>query len=300
MNCYPVLLKTLLGTTMTETITLPDRRTLAFLQSGDPAGKPVLFFHGSPGSRLLHHPDDSLTAALGVRLITIDRPGFGGSDYQPNRKLLDWPSDVTALVDKLGIKKFAVAGVSGGSPYVAACAYKLSDRLTVGGIISGVGPTDVAENVARIYKTRKGGIFLARHAPWLLRPLIWLLQNPQRGIEKYYLKILAESSFVDQEILRRPEIKSLVMASWNEGTINGMRGFTRDGIIFSLPWGFQLEDIRVKIHIWHGDKDTSTPLCMAKHLASLIRDCQLTVIPGKGHFLLFDHWSEILTTLIKP
>jgi pimeloyl-ACP methyl ester carboxylesterase len=285
---------------MTESIKLLDGRALTFAQYGDPLGRPVLFFHGTPSSRLLRHPDDSLTASLGIRLITIDRPGFGGSDYQPNRQLLDWPDDVSMLADKLGIERFAVAGVSGGGPYVAACAYKIPHRLTVGGIISGVGPTDVEENVETFNKTRAGGIFLARHAPWLLRPLIWLLQNPQRGIENYYLKIMAESATVDQEVLRRPEIKSLAMACWSEGTTNGIRGFARDCIIFSKPWGFKLEDIQAIIHIWHGDQDTSTPLCMAKYLANQIPNCQLTILSGKGHFLLFDQWAEILTTLTRP
>jgi pimeloyl-ACP methyl ester carboxylesterase len=198
---------------MTNTTTLPDGRTLSYAQYGDLNGKPIFFFHGTPSSRLFRHPDDSLTKSLGVRLITIDRPGFGLSDFQPGRQLLDWPDDVAALADDINIQTFAVAGISGGGPYAAACAYKIPHRLTMAGIISGVGPTDVEENVQDLYKIRKAGVFLARESPWFLRPLIWLIQNPQRNPEKYYSKILITSSPPDQAVLSRPEIKTLMKLS---------------------------------------------------------------------------------------
>lgn len=285
---------------MTGTLRLPDGRMLSYAQYGDRNGVPVIFFHGTPSSRLLRHPDDSLTESLGVRLVTVDRPGFGRSTYQPKRTLLDWPDDVVALADALEIDRFAVAGISGGAPYVAACAYKLPDRVSRAGIISGVGPTDVEDNIQNLYKSRQAAVFLARNAPWLLRPLIWLLQNPQRNPEKYYQKVLAQLDQPDQEILLRPEIKSLLMTCWLEGTREGIKGFAREGIIFSKPWGFHLHDIQVKVYLWHGNQDTSTPLAMPKYIASRIPDCQLTIIPGKGHFLLFDHWGEILRKLINP
>ena len=113
-----------------QTVLLPDGRTLGFAECGDPSGRPVLFFPGPPSGRLFHHPDESVAASLGVRVITVDRPGYGLSDHQPRRTLLNWPSDVTALADALGIGRFAVAGISGGAPYVAACALKIPGRLT--------------------------------------------------------------------------------------------------------------------------------------------------------------------------
>ena len=282
---------------MKDVITLPDGRSLGFAQYGNPNGVPLVFFHGTPSSRYLHHPDDDWTASLNVRLITVERPGFGLSDHKPGRKLLDWPDDVICLADEFGLSQFAVAGISGGGPYAAACAYKTPHRLTKVGIISGVGPTDVEENIIGLYESRKAAVMVARHAPWLLRPLIWLLQNPQRNIEKYFQKIYNQSSQADREILSQPFMKSMFLRSWQEGTRSGVCGFAQDGIIFSHPWGFQLGDIKARVCIWHGDQDTSTPLIMARCIADQIPDCQLRVIPGKGHFLLFDQWDEILSTL---
>ena len=111
----------------TERVRLSDGRTLAYTEYGDPRGTPVMFFHGTPGSRLFHHPDGSIATNLGARLVAIDRPGFGSSDPDPERTLTDWPADVTAVADALGIGELAVAGFSGGGPYVAACAAELPD-----------------------------------------------------------------------------------------------------------------------------------------------------------------------------
>ena len=114
------------------TIKLKDGRTLGYIDLGNKDAKNVLFhFHGFPGSRLeanlLSEMDIDMT---NIRLISIDRPGMGLSDFKKNRTLLDWPEDVVELADALGIDKFAVEGISGGGPYAAACAYKIPDRLT--------------------------------------------------------------------------------------------------------------------------------------------------------------------------
>src|SRR5512136_1482675 len=110
------------------TIALSDGRTLAYAEYGDPTGQPVFFFHGMPGSRLFR-PPDQITAKVGVRLITTDRPGYGLSTFQPGRRFLDWPGDIAQLADHLNMEKFAVMGHSAGGPYVAACAYALPQRV---------------------------------------------------------------------------------------------------------------------------------------------------------------------------
>jgi pimeloyl-ACP methyl ester carboxylesterase len=98
-------------------------------------GPPVFFFHGSPLSRL-RCLDEEATEAAGVHLVTIDRPGFGGSDLQPGRRLEDWPLDVAELADALGLEHFAVAGYSAGGPYAIACAALLGARVTHAGLVA--------------------------------------------------------------------------------------------------------------------------------------------------------------------
>src|SRR5512140_2188131 len=101
-----------------QNITLPDGRKLAYAEYGDPDGKPVIYCHGNPGSRLDPKMLDlQLLRKFHVRIIAPDRPGMGGSDFLPGRKISDWPADVTALADGLHLDRFAILGISGGGPY---------------------------------------------------------------------------------------------------------------------------------------------------------------------------------------
>lgn len=278
---------------------LSDGRQLGFAEYGDPNGKPVFFFPGAPSTRLFHHPDEHIASSLGARVITIDRPGFGLSSFQPGRTLLDWPDDVCELADALSIEDITVAGISAGGPHVAACAFKIPERVTRAIIISGVGPTDAVTDTRQLYRKRQIAITLARKAPWLLRPLIWLLQNPRRDPERYFKRTFTESSPPDQAILSQPEIKAMLIPNWVEGVRQGVRGFVREGIIFSHPWGFPLEEITIPVTLWHGDADSSTPLSMAEHIANTIPNSKLRVVPNEGHFLIFKYWNEILSAIVQ-
>jgi len=105
-----------------QQITLAGGRKLGYAEYGDPSGAPILFFHGGNDSRLEGALLQETTQRLQVRLIAPDRPGYGLSDFQPNRQFLDWPADVAELAEALGMDRFAVIGHSGDSPHVAALA----------------------------------------------------------------------------------------------------------------------------------------------------------------------------------
>jgi len=147
---------------------LGDGRRLGYVEYGDPAGRPVLLFPGVPGSRLQGHPDRSIAAALGARLIGIDRPGYGLSDVQPGRTILDWPDDVEALADYLGMERSAVISISGGGPYAAACAWKIPQRLTTVALVSAMGPPDDEAVLARMPPLNRVLLALAK---WGERPV---------------------------------------------------------------------------------------------------------------------------------
>src|SRR6059036_1757124 len=111
---------------MAESIlTLSSGRKIGYAEFGDPEGALMFFFHGWPGSRLQGAIVDAAGKKLGLRVIAPDRPGIGLSDFQPDRKLLDWPPAIAEMAEQLGGEKFYVLGLSGGGPYVAACAYAL-------------------------------------------------------------------------------------------------------------------------------------------------------------------------------
>ena len=125
------------------TLRLRGGRRLGFAQYGRPDGEPLFYFHGHPGSRLEAQFADAAAAEAGFRVIALDRPGYGVSDFQPRRALRDWPDDVAEAADLLGLSRFSVAGASGGGPYALACAWRMPGRVIRAAVISGVCPYDV-------------------------------------------------------------------------------------------------------------------------------------------------------------
>jgi pimeloyl-ACP methyl ester carboxylesterase len=105
-------------------------------------------------------------------VIAVDRPGIGGSDPQPGRRVLDWPTDVAELADSLGLERFAVLGVSFGGPYVRACAYALPRRTIRGGLVSCIGPIDDPDAKRGMPPSTRYGLAAARISPWLARPMV--------------------------------------------------------------------------------------------------------------------------------
>ena len=276
---------------------LHDGRQLAYAQYGDPNGKPVFFIQGTPSSRLLH-PDEEITRSLGVRLVVFDRPGFGLSDYQPNRTLKDFPNDLAALADALGIERFAIVGISGGGPYTAITAYALPNRVTVAALVSAGGPADAPKAFDGMTPIRHIGYYIARYLPALLVPLLWLTNNPQRNPQKFFDQYTAHNPPSDQTLFAQPEFRAMMMANYAEATRNGLRGFARELWIVARPWNFRLEDIRMPVLIWHGDADNSTPISMARYMASKIPNSRATYLPNEGHLFLFKRWREILGALV--
>ena len=284
---------------LNQHVTLADGRRLGFAEYGDASGRPVLFFPGTPSGRLFHHPDESIARSLGGRIITVDRPGLGLSDFQPGRSLLDWREDVLQLAAALGLDRFAVAGISGGGPYVVACALEIPERLTAAGIISGVGPTDGPDGTRGMSRQKRLGVQVGRHVPWLARPLLWLVSNRQRDAERHFEEIAAQSSRTDRAILARSEIKAMLIENCVEATRVGLRGHAWETRMFSRPWGFRLEDIPMEVRLWHGAEDASMPIAVGQYLAGAIPTCSSTFLDGDGNFLLFDHWEEILASLVS-
>ena len=119
-----------------QTFELPDGRVLGYAEYGASQGKPLFYFHGWPSSRIEFAAlnGHKLASELNVRVIAVDRPGFGLSDYKPRYRFTDWPQDVARLADHLGFDRFPVMGYSASSPYTLACAHTLADRLTAVGL----------------------------------------------------------------------------------------------------------------------------------------------------------------------
>jgi pimeloyl-ACP methyl ester carboxylesterase len=284
-----------------EVFFLPDGRQLGFAQFGAPDGKPLMFFHGLGASRLTRHPDDSITASLDVRLITIDRPGIGLSSPKPGRTLLDWPNDVAALADALGIGQFAVLGWSGGGAHALACAHQIPERLSAVGVVSGGAPLagiPPAEYLTPQWRSAAG---VVKIAPWVARLFAWNQGlQARRSMHQTLESIVARFSTTDKLLLADEQMRAMMMATTRELYRQGTRGLYDDMLVLARPWRFRLESILKEVHLWHGHEDPLLKLAFGRHLARALPNCRTTFYPDEGHFLLFTHWRDLLTALTVP
>ena len=277
-----------------------DGRSLAYSEYGLAGGKPVFFFHGMPGSRLFR-PYDEITASLGVRLICVDRPGYGGSSFQPGRQILDWSRDIAGLADSLEIKKFSVTGHSGGGPYVAACAFALPERVTAAAILSGMGPVETPGAAEAMSAVNRFGFKSGRYLPWTLWIiLVWLVYHRRCADPAAAMnKEIGRRPQADEEQFRLPEVRQACLASEIEAFQQGSRGLAWDARLLTRPWGFPLEGIQIPVYIWRGSLDDQASVAKARYFAGKIPGSRLTLCEGEAHLLLFPHWEEILIKLIS-
>ena len=282
---------------LNKTIKLKDGRKLGYIDLGKSDGKPLFHFNGFPGSRLEVTILADRAIKKNIRVIGIDRPGMGLSDFKKNRTLLDWPDDVVELADALGIDKFAVEGISGGGPYVAACAYKIPERLTSCGIISGAASKDLeVEKKMRIFS-------VIRIFPWLFKLMIWLQSRGMRNLEKAEKKMKESAKKfpeADRKIFDDPQILSLFVKETAEAFRQGSKGVYYEGKIYVKSWGFNLEDIspKLKVYIWHGEADEIVPVAMGRGMCKLIPNCEGKFYPGEGHYsTIFKYYKEIIDAL---
>jgi len=283
-----------------NTLRLRDGRLLGYAEYGDPEGKPAFFFHGMPGSRLEAQFGDAAAKKLGLRVIAIDRPGYGLSDFKPRRTFADWPDDVVELADALKVDRFAVAGVSGGGPYVAVCALRIPERLTAAGIISGVGPFDVPGATEGMSRRNRLIFGMARRLPWLVNLPYWLMAQGARRFPDRFISLMMRSlPEPDKAVLARPEIRALFMEDAAEAFRAGGRGAAWDSVLYARPWGFRLEDITMEVHLWQGEEDVNVPPSMGRYQAEAIPNCRPTFYPGEGHLLIVDRMEEILAALFS-
>lgn len=276
---------------------LPDRRRLGFAEYGELTGKPVFYCHGWPSSRLEPRGFESGISSLGLRLIAPDRPGYGLSTPSPMRTLSDWAADISHLADDLKIERFALLGISGGGPFALACAARIPQRLTSVVLVCSLAPLASPELTRGMVRLHRWLLLFAQKAPWLAQKLAILFLRGFWGKGEQVLPKQAEVRLpeCDRRALSNPDLREALIASSTEALRCGVRGAASDGLLYARPWDFHLRQIRVPIHLWHGEQDVILPPAMGRYLAAHIPDCRATFCPDDGHFSLpFNKTTEIL------
>lgn len=282
-----------------KVVKLFDGRNLGYSEFGDSNGTPLLYFHGWPTSRLQAQSYDDIANKLKIRIISIDRPGYGLSEFQENRTLLDWPDDILELANQLKINKFSIIGVSGGGPYAAVCAYKIPDKLKSAGIVVGLAPTYIKGLLEGTSNLSKFGWENYAKYP-LLRKFSTLLHffnakyGPSLGLRRFMFGAKA-----DKKILSDANVRKMVKNAYQEAFRNGYEGVELDLKLYTNDWGFNLKNIKSKVFLFYGEDDKNVSIKMGKYYAAQISNSKLIVYPNEGHLISKTHAEEILKTFIE-
>lgn len=282
-------------------VRLSSGSELGFGRFGAPGGRPVFWFHGTPGGRA-QLPLDAPSSAeeRGLEIITVERPGIGESSHQPNRDLLSYARDVAELADSMGHQRFGVVGLSGGGPYVLACAHEFPERVVVGVSLGGVGPCHPASGAPGYGPKLRALMSLVHRGRRPLGTLLsWGVQPLRPLVSPCFDLYVKYGPQEDRSVFERPEMKAMFCRDIVAATSRGMHAPVWDISLFSQPWPFDPADIRVPIRFVHGDADTIVPLVHSQYLAELIPGSTLEVLEGLGHFAgfmsaprVFDHVAE--------
>ena len=290
--------------------TLSDGRLASYLSIGPPDGKPIFFFHGSPGSRLESLAIQNAAYAFNYRIIAPERPGMGHSSFNPGYTLLGYTRDIVELADGLGFQKFGVMGHSGGGVTALSCAYAMPERLDFVFDLGGVAPVTVPALKSQL--TALDRFFAERciphpteneqnETPLLFQFSFALMRLAAKTLPLYvFIKLLHQSKYFcdeDYAVLSEPRAAAFLIDSVRESFIQGSEGPAYDGLLRYQDWGFELSEIDFPVHIFHGDRDISAPYYFAEYKHQHLPNSTLYTYPGEGHFFLWSHWEDIFCTM---
>lgn len=274
------------------TTRLRDGRALAYDIYGDPDGRPVINCHGGVVCRLDVAPADEAARAAGLRIISPDRPGVGGSDRAPGRRLLDWVDDVRQLADVLALDGFDTLGWSMGGQYALALASGLGDRVARVTVVAGCPPLDDPACFDQLSAFDKRMSTRGRHHELAARATFAAMRSTARHLPAQFASASARSLGPhDAEVARRRSTGYARMVA--EG-LRQTKGAVDEYRAFVEPWGFDASSIEQPVRVWWGDQDQLVPRPLLDALVALLPSCEVTVVADAGHFVAYDRWAEVL------
>jgi pimeloyl-ACP methyl ester carboxylesterase len=241
------------------------RHALRIDDVGDPNGAPVVYLHGGGDSRLSRHPDDSIAASLGVRLVAVDRCG-------PARRFATLRAWAESAAGALELERFGVIGWSAGGPHALALAAVAPERVTKVALVGSMPPVDLVRELARDVRTV---MRVARVSP----------RFAARGLERWGRQPTPPTG--------DPACDEAYTRGRVESFRDGGMWLARELAYLGRPWGFELGDVRARVTLWWGTDDRVCPPPIGEAFAARLPNAQLQLVDGT-HQLLFSRWRDIL------
>jgi len=281
-------------------------RVLRVRDAGDPLGSPLLYFHGTPGSRLDLAFSDDLAAETGVRLISFDRPAYGGST-PAHFGLVSVAEDAVFVADELGIARFATLGQSGGGPFALAAAVVLPDRVTRVGVASGAAPFELVPGALELLDDNDTAALAllpgdqaaaARGFAHGFEPLVALVRDTAAAMLAGAFHDLLSPH--DRELMTNEQLATAFGVSMKEALRQGATGGGWDNVAWVGPWEVDPASVRRPVHLWYGDEDRFVPPGTAEWLRDNIPGADLVMRAGEGHLGFMEHTAVMFSALTEP
>ena len=276
--------------TSTLSVRTPDGRTLRVLDGGDPSGWPLILQHGTPTSGDLYPPQERHARDHGIRLIGYDRPGYGGSDPSPGRRVASAGADVVAIADRLGFGKFSVWGHSGGGPHALACAATLPDRVVSAAASASVAPYGAKgldwmagmgeANLREFRAALAGREALERY----MQPECEAMRQESGEITPEMRTLLSPQDFE----LFTGELGAYLHSAQLFAVEKSLEGWIEDDFAFITDWGCDLSSAEVPTSIWHGKLDLFVPYSHGVWLSKRVRGAEFHSFDQETHLTLYD------------
>ncbi len=268
---------------------LPDGRTLDHREYGDPHGYPVVNNHGGLMCGMDIEPADATAKELGLRIISPDRPGVGDSTQLSGRTTGDWPADVGALLQSLGIDECGAFGWSLGSDYALAlgAAGVANQVVVVGGM-----PPSTPERLARLNRTDRVLSRLSQQHPATARAAFVTM----RTVAGLTHDATARMSGVDADAVRG----LTQFPDWMRHALQQPQGMVEEYRAMCRPWGFDVAHVGCPVDVWHGTQDEYVPLDLGRELAQQLPHATMHEVADAGHFLAYSRWADVLAPFATP
>ena len=258
---------------------------LAWTEYGAADGRPVIFLHGWPSSRLMGQVWEETARRRGWRVLTPDRPGIGRSPSKPNWSFNEWPAVLERFLDERGISQCPVIGLSGGGPYALASAVHRPSRVSTVAVISGAPPLDDPADHALILKEFRILAAIERSAAPLMR---WgfrcVAQVLRRADVPWMRRLLMTFGHFPDEAFLASQASTITLTAGLEAWRGGETGVLNEGRLYLQAWGFRPEDIALPVAFWHGSRDPFFHPSLAEKLARRVAGAVFHLVPGEGHF----------------
>ena len=275
-----------------HTIEVADGRTMAVNEYGVADGPAVLFLHSSPGSRVLD-PDPAATTAAGVRLVTVDRPGYGASSpYAPDvlPTFAASADDLDTVLADLGIEDAAVVGWSNGGVHALALAARHPDRVRA---IALLGAPASDDDVPWLPDEQRALGQAMRDDPSSARSLGESAIAPATESAEVGVGMLAAGA-ADVALEQDPDVHARLVWMLEAAFAPGASGIVADIVAGHVaPWGFDPAAVGAPVQLWYGEDDGSVTPAHAAYWHGVLAASTVHVVPG-GHLLPFTVWAEIL------